>query len=119
MTQFALHKDTHDIFFTATGQLVMLSTPDEVIVQRIKTTFNTFKGEWFLDESQGVPYIQEIFVANPDLVRIRALLLSVLINIVGVTKVRSFDVSFDSAARKLLVTYYAELSTGNAVKGVL
>lgn len=120
MTQLALHKDTHDIFMDPTGQLVMLSTDDETIMQRIKTTFHTFRGEWFLTTGEGVDYYAEVFRKNPDLAKVRAFLVDILTNIQGVSKVLSFEVTLvDAAARKLLVKFHVKLTTGNTAQGEL
>lgn len=33
----------------------------DIVAQRLKIKLYTFYGEWFLDETTGVPYIQQIF----------------------------------------------------------
>lgn len=33
----------------------------DVVAQRLRITLYTFYGEWFLDDTIGVPYIQQIF----------------------------------------------------------
>lgn len=55
-----LDKNTHDMVFVNGGAPVTQLLVD-VVAQRLKITLYTFLGEWFLDRSTGVPYLQSIF----------------------------------------------------------
>jgi len=47
------------------GNHLTLTDGIEAIRQHLKVKFQIFLGEWFLDESVGVPYFQQIFVLHP------------------------------------------------------
>lgn len=55
-----LDPDTHDMVFV-NGECPVTQLLADVVAQRLKITLYTFLGEWFLDRTVGVPYIQSIF----------------------------------------------------------
>lgn len=55
-----LDPNTNDMVFINGGCPVTQLLVD-VVTQRLKITLYTFLGEWFLDRSVGVPYIQQVF----------------------------------------------------------
>lgn len=55
-----LDKDTHDMVFV-NGECPVTQLLVDVVAQRLKITLYTFLGEWFLDRTVGVPYLQSIF----------------------------------------------------------
>ena len=118
MIQFALDKDTHDLVMNDAGQLVMLDEEATVVAQRLKTLLSTFRGECFLNEEAGVPYITEIFKKNPDLNRIRTVFVDVVSRDPGVSKVLQCDLTL-SAERRLTVKLRVKLRSENTVEVTL
>ena len=55
-----LNTDTGDLVFI-NGQRPVTQLQADVVAQRLRITLYTFYGEWFLDDTIGVPYIQQIF----------------------------------------------------------
>lgn len=55
-----LDKDGHDAVFI-NGKCPVTQLLVDVVAQRLKIKLYTFLGEWFLDRSVGVPYMQNIF----------------------------------------------------------
>lgn len=93
-----------------------LITGADMIAQRIGIRFKFWLGEWFLDTREGVPYIEQVLVANPDLSLIRALFRRVITSTPGVKRVESLDLSFDRAARTLVVgSFRATLIDGSTL----
>jgi hypothetical protein len=45
-----------DIEVDSTGKMLLLSTYQELVKQRLQIKLRTFKGEWWLDTSFGIPY---------------------------------------------------------------
>lgn len=55
-----LNKDTGDLVFT-NGSCPVTQLQADVVAQRLRIKLYTFYGEWFLNDTVGVPYIQQIF----------------------------------------------------------
>lgn len=51
---------TGDLVFK-NGACPVTQLQADIVAQRLRITLYTFYGEWFLDETLGVPYIQQIF----------------------------------------------------------
>ena len=81
----------------------------EAIAQRIRVRFRWFKGEWFLDQRQGVPYFEDILVKAPDPILINFIFRRVLLSIPGVKAVAKFSAVLDRATRILTVDFEAVL----------
>lgn len=88
--------------------------PDAVL-QKIRQRFKFFRGEWFLDQNLGVPYLQSIFVKGPNRVLIDAIFNEVLSGTPGVASVASFSSSLDLPSRTLTVNFQLTLVDGTTV----
>ena len=76
-------------------------------VQSIRQRYWLFQSEWFLDETAGVPYLQQIFVKGVRLAVVRNILLRVLASTEGVASVRRFTVT-PEANRGVFVSFEAQ-----------
>lgn len=101
MADILLDRLTHDLVFVD-GELQLISGPSEV-GQRIKITLLAQLGEWLFDTLFGVPYLQEIFVKDPDLGAIEARLRGIIFSIEGVESIDSFELIYDPVARTATV----------------
>lgn len=101
-----------------TGDLVFppyIVTGADAVVQKIRQRFKFFKGEWFLDQRLGVPFLQSIFIKSPDQIFINAVFSSVLLGTPGVASIASFSSSLDRLFRTLTVDFQATLVDGTTV----
>lgn len=55
MAGFKLNSDG-DIAVDDSGKMLLLATKQELVKQRLQIKLKTFKGEWWLDTSFGIPY---------------------------------------------------------------
>lgn len=115
MSDFALDLDPASPNFgdlkVVNGDLVMNSGTDSIrqhILQRLRTYFQ----EWFLDNTIGVPYFQQILVKNPDQAKIDAILLSVILGTPGVVAVNTYSFTADIVTRQLQVTFSCQSTSG-------
>ncbi len=94
-------------------------SPDMVLIddarrvaQQIKITLGFWRGEWFLDTSQGVPYLERILVKNPNLSHIRQIIQQQISSVDGVKSSRIDSVLMDKQQRSAVVMYTAETDRG-------
>lgn len=107
----ALDAKTHDIVVTADSDVFFIDNAERV-AQQIKIQLLTMLGEWFLDITHGVPYLEYILVKNPNFELIRQILKEQIQNVDDVEAVNSLELDYDSHQRRLSVTYAAETNYG-------
>lgn len=99
-----------DLALNADGDIDVINgdfyfvTGVDATVQFLNQRLRLFLAEWFLDETLGVPYFDEIFVKNPNAVAIDSILKTYIINSPGVLELLAFDMSIDTATRTLTVS---------------
>ena len=113
MLDLALNEKTHDL---ALNGDVMFIDNAERVAQQIKIQLLTFLGEWFLDVTHGVPYLDYVLIKNPNFTLIRELFREQILKVDGVSNLVSIDIDFESATRKMLLSYEAETEYGMIVR---
>lgn len=96
------------------GDLVLVGG-DDYVVQEARVNLQWFRDEWFLDESKGVPFFEQIFVKNPNLPLIQATYRRALLATRGVVSVESLDLNLDKSTRTLTVNWSARITGGGIV----
>jgi hypothetical protein len=84
----------------------------EAVAQHIRARLKMFKGEWFLNEDEGVPWFDEIFEKGTTDARISAILRQVILGTPGVTTLTSLTLERNRAERSLAVTFEAVTDEG-------
>ena len=104
----ALDNLVDDLRITTGGVFTLVTNTDE-IVQRVKIHLRWFLGEWFLDTSAGVPWMQQI-LGQKNVSNATMLIRAQIVGIDGVDSINSLNVRFDTSSRELSI--YAVLSIG-------
>jgi hypothetical protein len=102
----------HDLRIT-NGTLVFTQVLEEEVAQRIKTRLLFFKGEWFLDRREGLPWFDKVLGQKPDTDVVREAVARVLRGVQGVALVRSVDATFSGVNRALSVDFSCLLEDGS------
>lgn len=84
----------------------------DAIRQAVVVRLRTFRGEWFLDESTGLPYFRSILVKNPNTNLVRSLYRDALLTTPGVRSVESLELALDRGTRTLRVRFAATTDLG-------
>ena len=101
--QLALNSDW-DIYFDADGELVLVDDGEEV-AQHVKQRLDFHQGEWFLDQTIGMPWFQGIFATNSSSQDVasrsysESLIKATILETPGVTALVDFQFNFDSINR--------------------
>ena len=113
MLDLALNAKTHDLVLN--GDVMFIDNVERV-AQQIKIQLLTFLGEWFLDVTHGVPYLDYVLVKNPNFTLIREIFREQILKVDGVSNLVSIDIDFETATRKMLLSYEAETEYGMIVR---
>lgn len=101
----------NDLALNAFGNIVIADSLDTV-EQRIVRRLNWAKGEWFLDVTGGVPYLEEVFVRPASLAVIALVLSSRIRPIDDVIGVEVPESSIDEESRKFAMTIIVRTTFG-------
>lgn len=103
---------------TATGDVEIvegeasLARGIDAIRQHLQIRLQTFRGEWFLDQREGIPFVQDVFKKNPDQAVLNAVFTNVILETPGVLSLNSL--SFDLANdRTLTISFSATTAFGD------
>ena len=110
MLDFALNAKTHDLII-ADGDLIAIDNAERV-AQQIKIQLLTWLGEWFLDITHGVPYLDYILVKNPNIELARSIFKEQIMKIDDVDDVTSLEIYYNATERTMTVEYEASTSYG-------
>lgn len=102
----------HDIAMNVASGDILIKNTDillvdnaERIAQQILITLRFWFGEWFLDVTQGVPYLEHVLVKTPNLNHVRQIIIEQILSVAGVESVQSIELDFDRLNRRLYITY--------------
>lgn len=93
----------HDLALTADGNLDIVRDA-EAIGQHARQRVMTFQGEWFIDTTCGVPWLDQIMGRQFDPALSESVIKKELIETDGVTAIEAFSLSFNRTLRGLNVT---------------
>lgn len=104
-------KANTDIMLTPSGDLYIGKDGDIVVAQsvaqKIKIKVRWLAGEWKWDEEEGLPYLTELFVKNPDTDRFEMIIREAIFDVEGVTAVEDVRITYDRNTRKGTIKYTA------------
>lgn len=110
MIGLALHPDTNDLYLGADDSLVVVRDA-HAIGQHVRQRLKTFQGEWFLDTTAGMAWLDQILGKGYDPALAEAIVKAEILDTLGVTEITSFSVSFDRNARRLEIKEIEVLTT--------
>jgi hypothetical protein len=99
----AIDKDTGDLLIRELDMRLTQGT--DSVEQRLRQNLKAYQGDWFLDESNGLPYYKDILVKNPDISNIESIFKVAIAETEGVDELLAFDSSFDSSIRQFSISF--------------
>ncbi len=102
--------DSHDLEIV-NNDLFIVEGADEV-KQKLLQKFKMFYKEWFLDVSQGIPYIEEVFLKQPNTFRVDAILKQTIVSTEGVLELLEYDLDFNNSTRALKLKFLVKTNSG-------
>lgn len=109
MLDLALNAKTHDLIVN--GDVIFIDNAERV-AQQIKIQLLTLLGEWFLDITHGVPYLEYVLIKNPNFTLVREIFREQILKVSGVSNLASIDLDFNPKTRRMTLMYEAETEYG-------
>lgn len=107
----AVDVNISDIVLTDDGDIMLIDNAERV-AQQIVISLRFWLGEWFLDTSFGVPYLEYVLVKNPNINHVRQVIAEAIMQVAGVSRVDRLDFDYDVPNRALSVIYEVETDEG-------
>jgi hypothetical protein len=104
----------HDLRLT-NGHLTFLEG-HEAIAQKVKIRLWFFRGEWFLDQREGIPYWTKVLVKNPDVPALEAMFRRIIQSSPGIAAVEKISLDYDSANRAASLSFAAKTDEGATIE---
>lgn len=101
-------EDANGDYTFGSGDDTWLINSPESVAQSVKTRFELWRGQWFLDTSEGTPYVQSVLGKQRSDVYILAIR-ERLQTTPGVNSILSFSTNNDGTTRR--VTFTATIDT--------
>lgn len=114
---YAINQDTGDVDISEDGEF-LTSDGSVRILHQIKSRLKMQRGEWFLDQTAGVQWRELVFVKNPDLGLVRALIGKEIKQVPGVKEVLSVSVVVDKNTRNAQIDFVVKAISGTIKGGV-
>ena len=83
--------------------------------QKTKELLQFFKGEWFLNEEEGVPYFQQVLVKNVESRVVLSIFRRALLLVPGATSVPELYLEHDKVNRTASITFRLEFEDGTTI----
>lgn len=116
MSDLLLNSDD-DLDFSSGG--LQLTTGITKTIQNARIRLRFFKDSWFLDPTQGIPYIQSIFKKGTSLSTIEIIFRDALRQIPEVVNIDALAVEYNENTRALAVTFTLQTTDGPVSFGEL
>lgn len=105
-----------DLKLTPAGDLVFAKEGDVIITdsiaQAIRIRLRWFLGEWAFNPELGLPFFEEILKKNVSVTYAEQLITEQILEVAGVSKVNSIDISTNRAERTMSITFQATTEEG-------
>jgi len=100
MNDVLLTKDG-DIVVTENGDISLTDSIRQAVAIRLKWIYH----EWRLGPEFGLPWFEEIWVKNPNILKIKSLIRSEIVQVQGVDNAIVTNVQYDPKSRKAKFDY--------------
>ena len=104
MTHFALSisAGSNDLHLDEGGSLAVV-TDASTVAQHVRQRLMTYRGEWFLDTTAGVPWLTDLMGKAYDPALAEAVLKAEVLATDGVAAIESFSIGFRGDVRELSI----------------
>ena len=100
-----------DVYISPKGDIVL----ENSVLQKIRIKLLWFEAEWRWNIEEGLPYIEELSVKNPDIDSFESLIREKIFEVDEVTDVKNVEITYDRKTREAVIcfTAHTDLETIN------
>lgn len=88
-----------ELVLTSAGDLALVQGDRDKIIQEINIRLAFFYSEWFLDVTQGVPYLEVILKKGTSVQTVNGIFIKEINAVEGVNEILDFKTTFDGDTR--------------------
>lgn len=92
-----------DLFISKDGDIVL----ENSVAQKIRIRLLWFEGEWRWDREEGLPYMKDLLVKNPDTDSFETAVREKIFEVEEVTEVKNVQIDYDRQTRSAVIRYTA------------
>ena len=104
-------REDQDDYTFGKGEGAFLTNSAECVAQAIKTRLQLWYGQWFLDTTEGTPWMQSLMGKRSSAAMELALRKRILAT-AGVKSILSFTATFNPSTRRMVITTTVETLFG-------
>lgn len=104
---------SNEIVFT-NGALTLVQD-EAAVAQHVRIRLRFFKGEYFLNPAEGIPFYERVLIKNPSMPLVIALFKRVVRETPGIVEILSFAADYVPATRSLTLNFEARCSSGETL----
>lgn len=94
----SIDQDTNDLYLDASGNIGTVNNA-EAVGEHVRQRLQTYAGEWYLDVTIGVPWLEDILGRKYDPALAEAVVKAEILNTEYISGITGFSISFNKATR--------------------
>lgn len=92
-----------DLYISPQGDIAL----ENSVAQKIRIRLLWFEGEWRWDVDEGLPYMSDLLIKNPDIDTFESIVRSKIFEVEEVTDVKEVLIAYDKQTRITTIRYTA------------
>lgn len=108
-----------DLLLDASGDLVVSKSGDisltDSVAQKVRIRLKWLESEWRWNPNEGLPYLQQLFVKNPDTDTFESLVRAKIFEVPEITGVEDVSITYDKHTRKARI-YFVALTDNETIR---
>jgi hypothetical protein len=114
MSDFLLGAD-NDLAVSDAGDLIVIDSRAVLAAQICEIRLKTYKGEWFLDQEEGIPYLQELLTSKADTLLIDLTIKAATLATPDITSIETYRAELDNSTQIYSIFMTARVTGGTVI----
>ena len=97
------------------GDLVLVDGT-EAIAQQLEIRLKMFRGEWFRNPNEGIPYFQSILKKQPTTQSVVGIFREAILGTPGIDRIENITTEYNKSTRQLSLSFKARALSGEILE---